>query len=156
MFPDTFGFGYKLVLLLHIVAVIAAFAPGFVWPGAMAQLRKQGKPVGPTISELAYRNTHRVHGPALVVAGILGLVLVVMSKPEGASDAAWEFSQPWVSVALLIWFILMGLVFGVLAPAEKRSASGDAGAERIVLAVGGAMHLLVTIQIILMIWKPGA
>ena len=31
-------FGYKLMLLLHILAVIVAFAPAFVWPFASVKL----------------------------------------------------------------------------------------------------------------------
>ena len=41
--------GYKLMLFLHILSVIVAFAPAFVWPIVSVQLKKAGKPVGPTI-----------------------------------------------------------------------------------------------------------
>ena len=58
--------GYNVVLFIHILAVIVAFAPAFVWPFVSVKLKKQGKPVGPAIGELAASNTVKVHGPALV------------------------------------------------------------------------------------------
>lgn len=150
---DTFG--YKALLFLHILSVVVAFAPGFVWPFASVALKKQGKPVGPAIGELAGGNTAKVHGPALVLAGIFGFGLVAMSKPKGATEAVFDFSQAWISAAMLVWFILLGLVFGVMLPAEKKAAAGDEGAEKIISAVGGGLHLLLAVELFLMIWKPG-
>ena len=155
MFPDTFNAAYKVVLLLHILTVIVAFAPAFVWPVASVRLKKQGKQPGPIIGEIAAGNTKTVHGPALVLAGLFGFALIGMSKAHGTGPAVWEFSQPWVSVALLCWFIMIGLVFGVMAPAEKKAAAGDEGAEKIISAVGGGLHLLLLVVLIMMIFKPG-
>ncbi|MCU1355030.1 MAG: hypothetical protein JWM89_448 [Acidimicrobiales bacterium] len=143
------SFGYKLMLLLHILAVIVAFAPAFVWPIVSVQLKKQGKPVGPAIGALAAGNTVRVHGPALVLVGFFGFGLV------GMSDKAWDFSQAWISAALLVWFLMLGALFGLLLPAEKRAATGDAGAERITSMAGGILHLLLIVMLYLMVWKPG-
>lgn len=143
------SFGYKLMLLLHIVAVIVAFAPNFVWPFVSVKLKKAGKPVGPAIGELAEGNTAKIHGPALVLAGIFGFGLV------GMSDKAWEFSQAWVGAGMLVWFLLMGVFFGLMLPAEKKAHAGDAGADKILSMAGGIIHLLLTIELIIMIWKPG-
>ena len=46
------SFGYKLFFLLHILSVIVAFAPAFVWPVVSVNLKKQGKEVGPAIGAL--------------------------------------------------------------------------------------------------------
>ena len=146
-FVDSFG--YKLFFLLHILAVIVAFAPAFVWPVVSVQLKKQGKPVGPSIGALAAGNTAKVHGPALVLVGLFGFGLV------GMSDKVWEFSQSWVSVAMLLWFIMMGVLFGMMLPAEKKAAAGDAAADKIVSMAGGILHLLLLLMLIDMIWKPG-
>lgn len=143
------SFGYKLLFLLHILSVIVAFAPAFVWPVVSVQLKKQNKPVGPTIGALAAGNTTKVHGPALVLVGIFGLGLV------GMSDGIWEFSQSWVSVAFLLWFIMLGVLFGLMLPAEKKAAAGDESADKIVSMAGGILHLLLLLMLIDMIWKPG-
>lgn len=143
------SFGYKLLFLLHILAIIAAFAPTFIWPSVAVRLKKQQRPVGATIGELSAGNTARVHGPALVLAGIFGLGMV------GLSDGAFEFSQAWVSVAVLIWFLMLGALFAVLLPAEKKAAAGDLAAEKLVSMGNGILSLLLVLQVIDMIWKPG-
>ncbi|MCB0960605.1 MAG: hypothetical protein KDB04_13940 [Acidimicrobiales bacterium] len=142
--------GYNVMLLLHILAVIVAFAPNFVWPFVSVRLKKAGKPVGPTIAELASSNSAKIYGPALALAGIFGFGLV------GMSDQAYEFSEPWLSVAMLLWFVALGVVFGMMAPAEKRVAAGDAGAEKILSMAGGILHLVLFLELIMMIFKPGA
>ncbi len=143
------GFAYKLFFSLHILAIIAAFAPAFVWPVVTARLKREQKPVGPTIGALAAGNTARIHGPALVLAGFFGFGLV------GLSDKAWKFSQAWVSVGMLIWFLMLGVLFAMLLPAEKKMAAGDEGAEKMVSMSGGILSLLLVVQIIVMVWKPG-
>lgn len=143
------SFGYKLFFLLHILTVIVAFAPAFVWPVVSVKLKKQGKPVGPAIGALAAGNNAMVHGPALVLTGLFGFGLI------GMSDKAWEFSQAWVSVAMLLWFIMLGVWFGLMVPAEKRAAAGDAAAEKLQSMAGGILHLLLVLMLIDMIWKPG-
>ncbi len=139
---------YKLVFLLHILAVIVAFAPAFVWPVTNAALRKEGG-VGPRVATQVVRNSMMVHGPALVLAGFFGIVLVLLS------DEAWEFSQMWVSLAFLVWFALLGVVFGAIVPAERKVAQGDEAAEKRVAMFGGISHVLLLVMLILMIWKPG-
>jgi uncharacterized membrane protein len=141
--------GYNVVLFIHIFAVIVAFAPGFVWPFVSVKLKKQGKPVGPAIGDLAAGGTAKVYGPALVIAGIFGYGLV------GMSEKYIKFSEPWVSAAMLLWFIMLGIIFGLMLPAEKKAASGDEGAEKIISMAGGIMHLLLAVMLYLMIFKPG-
>lgn len=141
--------GYKIFFLLHILAVIVAFAPAFVWPVASVRLKKAGKQPGPIIGSMAAGNTATVHGPALVLVGLFGFAMV------GMSDKAWKFSQSWVSAAMGIWFVMMGLVFGLMLPAEKKAATGDEAAEKRVSMVGGMLHLLLLVMLYVMIWKPG-
>lgn len=146
---------YKLMLFLHILAVLVAMAPGFVWPVVSVALKKAGKPVGPAIGELAAGGTKKIYGPALVIAGILGFGLVGMSKPEGAEEGIFTFGQAWVGAAIVVWLLMCGLVFGMMMPAEKRAAMGDEGAEKIISAVGGVLHLLLAVILFLMVFKPG-
>ena len=142
-------FGYKLMLFLHILSVIVAFAPAFVWPFASVKLKKEGKPVGPAIGALAAGNTAKIHGPALVLVGLFGFGLV------GMSDDVFSFSQSWVMAAGTLWFIMLGVIFGLMLPAEKKSAAGDESADKLVSMAGGIMHLLLFVMLFLMIWKPG-
>jgi hypothetical protein len=56
---------------------------------------------------------------------------------------------------MLVWFIMLGVIFGMMLPAEKKAAAGDEGAEKIISMAGGIMHLLLAIELYLMIFKPG-
>ncbi|CAN5584304.1 hypothetical protein BH10ACT1_BH10ACT1_20330 [soil metagenome] len=144
---DTFG--YKLFFLLHIVAIVVAFAPGFVLPGIRRKVSAEGDGASRALASASAANDTRIHGPALVLAGLFGFGLI------GMSDKLYKFDQPWISVGLLLWFIMLGMVFGVLLPAEKKVAAGDASALKLTNMAGGIIHLLFLLQVIDMIWKPG-
>lgn len=143
------GTGYKIFVLLHIAAMIVAFAPSFVWPLVSVRLRKANKPVGATINELSSGNTLKIHGPAFALAGIFGFGLV------GLSDKVYKFSQSWISIAMVLWFVGLGIMFGLMAPAEKKAEAGDEGAEAKLTMYGGMLHLLLFLLLIDMVFKPG-
>ncbi len=143
-------FGYRLFFLLHILAILIAFAPGFVWPIVAAQQRQQGHPLGPVMAKIRAGNNMRIHGPALVAAGVFGLAMV------GLSDKRWKFSQGWVSIALLLWFVMIGVLFAALVPAERKAGDGGRPAEKQVARFSGILQILLLLMLIDMIWKPGA
>jgi uncharacterized membrane protein len=92
----------------------------------------------------------RVHGPALLAAGIFGFALI------GLSSKQWKFSQTWVSIAMVLWFVMLGVVYGMLAPAERKAGKGNEAAEQRVAMFNGMLHILLLLMLIDMIWKPGA
>lgn len=141
---------YNLVLLLHILSAIVAFAPAFVWPIINVQTRQRGVKVPAEVAGQVPVNNVLLHGPALVLTGVFGILLVVLS------DEVWEFSEPWISGAFLVWFALLGVLFGLLVPAERKAATGDADAAKKGAMFGGFIHLLLLVMLYLMIFKPGA
>lgn len=142
------SFGYRFFFLLHMLAIIAAFAPAFVWPVVTARLRNQDKNAGATLGKVIRDSWNQIHGPALAAAGLFGILMIVLS------DEAWEFSDPWVSVAFVLWFAMLAVVFGLLPWNERRAAEGNAGAERRSAAFNGILHVLLLLMVIDMIWKP--
>jgi uncharacterized membrane protein len=143
------SFGYRFFFLLHIVAILVAFAPAFIWPVVNARLRAQGGTPGADIGKIIRDSWTRIHGPALVLAGLFGILMVVLS------DDAFEFSQAWISVAFLLWFLMIAVVFGLMPWNERRNAEGDDAADRRSAAFNGVLHLLLLLMVIDMIWKPG-
>jgi uncharacterized membrane protein len=141
--------GYKLLLLLHILSVIVAFGPAFAVPVMNVRARKLGAETSATLASIVKGNTLKIYGPATVLAGVFGCGLV------GMSEKVWKFDQAWVSVALLLWIFVLAVQFGLLAPAEKRAAGGDAGAERMQSMFTGIQHVLLLGLLVVMIWKPG-
>ena len=116
-------FAYNTLFLLHILAVLVAFAPNLA--------RSAPKPL---------------HAGALVLAGLFGLGLIF--------EQDYEFSEPWISIAFLLWFLMLGVVFGFLAPLGRRSAEPAVSGERAQMLTG-MLHVLLLLMLIDMIWKPG-
>ncbi|MCU0260775.1 MAG: hypothetical protein MUE78_07130 [Ilumatobacteraceae bacterium] len=119
---------YRIVLLLHIASAIVAFAPLVSYP-----IRKVG----------------RVSPVALVLVGLFGIALVLLS------DDAIGLGDPWVTASLTVWLIMNGVLHAVLLPAERSVAGGDASAGRIAAAAGAAVDVLLVVMLYLMIWQPG-
>jgi hypothetical protein len=151
------SFGYRLFFLLHILSVVVAFAPAFVWPILNRQARvsaqasadgEGGVVVAPPPALTGVMNPF-VHGSAVVLAGLFGFGLV------GMSSDAWKFSQTWVSLGMLLWFIMIAVVFVGLVPAQRALREAKADAEQRLAMLYGALHLLLLLQLIDMIWKPG-
>lgn len=141
---------YNIMLFIHILAMIVAFAPAFVWPFVSASLRNGGDqdPVG-TVTRLNAGASQKIYGPALAVGGLVGFGIA------GMSNKVYSMSQTWLMVAALLWLILLGIYFGLLAPAEKKLVEGDRSVEKMISMSYGIMHLLVAISLYLMVFKPG-
>lgn len=150
---DTFL--QKVLFLLHIFSALVAFAPAFVWPIVNVQSRRAGAKLPAPVAGFAARNTMTIHGPAIVLTGLFGLLMVVTSAESVGGDKVFEFSQAWISIAFVLWFALLGVVFGGSFPAERKVAEGDAAAAKRVSMFNGIAHLLLVLMLIDMIWKPG-
>lgn len=145
---------YNVVLVLHIVTVIVAFAPAAVNPLSEARIRREEGEEGVARHyRYAVRNSRQVHFPALVLAGVFGGALIGMSKTN--DQLVWEFEQTWIWLGILVWVALCGVVSAVIVPAEKRLAAGDPSAAGRLSAAGGIATLLVVLQLYLMVFKPG-
>lgn len=142
---------YQIVFLLHILSAIVAFAPAFSWPIVNVQLRRRGSSVPSEVAGQVAVNDAIVHGPALAVAGALGVIMIALS------DGIYEFSQLWVSLAFLVWFALLGVLYGVLVPAGRKAAvdGPDSPSAKRASMAGGIIHLLLVVMLVVMIWKPG-
>jgi uncharacterized membrane protein len=140
---------YNLVLVLHLASVIVAFAPAVSHPLAMARARRHGPEAVARVLEGQATSTARVHLPALVVTGLLGLALLALS------DGVWGFDQTWVSLAFLVWIGLAATVFGLILPSERRLGAGETGAERQLNMGGGLATVLLLAMLYLMVFKPG-
>jgi uncharacterized membrane protein len=137
---------YKLWLFLHIATIVVAFAPGIVAPLLYQRFRSEGvQRVAGALTE----NDKRVHGPALIAAGAFGIFLVLASREQFA------FDQTWVSLAFLVWIAMNGVLHGLIVPAQRKIAAGDAEAESRFRMGGATIDLLFLVMLYIMIWKPG-
>ena len=140
---------YDIVLVLHIVSVLAAFAPAFVHPFLENQTRQLDPAERGRVLTMMHANGRRIYAPALIVAGLLGFAL------QGMSDSVWEFSQTWMWLSAVAWIAMNGVLHAVLLPAEKAVADGDESARPRVQAGGTAITVLLLLAVYLMVFKPG-
>jgi uncharacterized membrane protein len=140
---------YRLLFLLHIAAIVVAFAPMVIHPVFGAQSKADGEGAMLQAARHMADNERRIHFPALIAAGIFGLGLIF------SSDEAWKFDQTWVSLSLLVWLALCGVVSGLIMPNERKLAAGDLEAEKKVAMGGQIATVLFLVMLYLMIWKPG-
>lgn len=149
--------GYNLMMLLHIVAVLVAFAPAVVNPLLERYLvRNGGAAALQTWAGFARDYTRKISLGSLVVVLITGILLIVMSGVEGTDDNAWEFSQAWISLAFLVWFAIGGVVSALNLKGEKLLATGDMKGRELLAKGGPILTVLLLVMLYLMIFKPGA
>ncbi len=142
---------YNIVALLHIVAVVVAFAPAFVHPLLRSQVRSGGSTEQQPLLSIMAANARRFYGPALIVAGLLGIALVEMS------DDVYSLTAGWVIAAIVIWVAMNGVLHGLISPSLRAIGCGQGtpSTERRLEFGSALLTLLFIVQLVLMIWQPG-
>ena len=139
------GTGYHIVLLLHVLTVIVGFAPLWLTP-VMIRLTAAGDKAAADGLEVSIL---RFSLPGIGLAGILGFGLA------GMSEKYFKMSQAWLSIAAVLWVVLLALLFFVARPAIKAFRDGDAAARGRIMMATGISHLILVVTLYLMIFKPG-
>jgi ABC-type branched-subunit amino acid transport system permease subunit len=133
----------KVLGVLHIVSVVAAFGPVLVYP----TLRRAG-------DRASLARLHmRVVMPALFLMWVFGMGLAGLSKPDGADEPVFKVSETWLALAVVDWVVLMAVGWFLIRPAI--SDASDSAGSRFSAGVG-ITHLGLVVGLVLMIWKPGA
>jgi uncharacterized membrane protein len=145
--PDTLT---NVLLVLHILAVIVALAPGIVSPLFAQHIAGEDPTIRTKVAGYLYKNGQRVHAPALIVVGLLGFGLVASEEDLGVK---WEHG--WVQAAITVWIVMNGLVHGMILPGERKVANGDDSGERRAAIGGMIVDLLAIVMLYLMVFKPG-
>lgn len=133
---DGISTGYQVLGVLHVLAVVVAFGPLFLYP----RLQRAGATTVVAALHL------RLVMPALLMVWVLGMGLV------GMSQDFIEMSQTWIVLSLTCWVVL-----AVVSAFLIRPALNDTGpAARARLSAGiGITHLLMIVVLALMTFKPG-
>lgn len=142
--------GYDIVLVLHILAVTVAFAPAFVHPLLANQSKAYGGDASQRLLGSIVGNGRMIYAPALIVAGLLGFALA------GMSDDVYSVGDGWMIAAIIVWIAQNGVLHAVVLPGERAWARGDTTVESRVALGGGIITILLVVQVILMVFKPGA
>jgi len=145
------SFGYKILLLLHILSAVIGYG-GYFLNGLFPRATVRSSPEAATA----------IAAPALQVStlsqfGMYGVFVFGMGL-IGASHKQVEFSQAWVSISMVLWVATIGILHGVILPAQRALKAGEGDraslAQRISIG-GGIMNLAVIVTLVLMVWEPG-
>jgi uncharacterized membrane protein len=142
---------YKALLSLHIVMVVAAFGTTFVQSGLLRTISSTTGELAQTASQQSLKITTAFTLPALVVAVVAGVLMVV------GSGGFYGFDQAWISASFAVVLVVGLLVAMVMLPAQKMllsSADKLPLLSRVKIAIG-FVHLGFLALVILMVWKPG-
>jgi uncharacterized membrane protein len=153
--------GYKIVLFLHILAVVLAFGPTFGY-AFFFSVAPQYPTATPAILAGVQKVDKYLVNPGMVVLLLAGIGLL------SASDGAWDTSDVFVGVGILAILVLFGLQHGFFQPqvkkakavAERDLKSGDTlSPEFEVIAqrfgqVGTLAGIIVVVTIFFMTYKP--
>jgi len=156
---------YEFSIFLHITAVMvgfgATFAEAIMFPVAMKVSARHL----PYVHRLQLAINQWLATPALVIVLATGIYQV--------SEGNWEFSQFWVSAALVIVLVIGGLLGGYFIPTDRRLAPmaerdiAASGNGEVVLSdeyqrqarmegiVGTVTGILLVVAVYLMVTKPG-
>ena len=140
--------GYDIMLLLHILTAMVAFAPVFVHPLLANQAGDGG--VRGTLMGLFASNGRRIYAPALILSGLLGFGVA------GMSDEVYSVGDGWIIAAILVWIAQNGLLHAMVIPGQRAAADGDEAAQQKVSLGEGLIVALLVVQLVLMVFKPGA
>ena len=152
---------YKIVLFLHILAVVLAFGPTFGY-GILFSVLPSYPQATPALLAGIQRIDRYLVTPGMVVVLLAGIYLIV------ASDDAWDGSEAFITVGFIAIIALFGLQHGFFRPqtakakelAERDLKAGDtlsaefeAVSQRLG-TVGPIAGLIVVITIFFMSYKP--
>jgi uncharacterized membrane protein len=153
--------GYKIVLFLHILAVVLAFGPTFGY-AFFFSVAPQYPQATPAILAGVQKVDKYLVNPGMIVLLLAGIGLLSLS------DGAWDTSDVFVGVGILAILVLFGLQHGFFQPqvkkakeiAERDLKSGETlSPEFEVVAqrfgqVGTLAGIIVVVTIFFMTYKP--
>lgn len=160
------GTGFHVLVLLHLICVVAGF--GGLAYNALYMSLAQRRPAGGTSAVLEVNRMVSGLAEALVYAAILFGIAAV-----GASHKRIGFGDAWVSAALAVVVVAVGLLHGWIRPNQRRytsvvekleapaaeSREADVAAlrsyEKRVGFGWGAFNVLVIGAVYLMVFQPG-
>ena len=162
------GWAFNLLVLLHVICVVGGFGP-LVYRSVALDLGRRRGDAAAAGSLAVYGQISGVGEALVYLAGIFGLAAVA------AGGTSVSFSKPWVGAAIAVYVVMVGILHGLVRPAEKKyratllSLAQEApvappnrppqmqvleSLNRRVAAGMGVFNLLLVAALYLMVFKP--
>jgi hypothetical protein len=107
------GWGFHLLVLLHIVCAVGGFGALAYRAFALDLARRRGDAAAAGVLAV-YGQISQVAEVLVYGVGVFGIAAIAVS-----GDHAY-FNKPWVVIALIIFVVMIGLLHGLVRPAERR------------------------------------
>ncbi len=140
---------YNIVLIIHILLAIVAFAPSATHSVLGAQSKGLADAERRTLWGFMSGNSRRIYSPALMLVGLFGFAL------SGMSGGVFALSKGWMIASIVIWIAMNGILHAVMLPAERAIAAGDDSATGKIDVFGAILSILLLAMLYLMVFKPG-
>lgn len=151
---------YAIGKFVHVLAVVVAFAPLFVYPVFAAVARRTAPRSLPAVLRGLLLSDRLLVTPGMVVLLAAGIYLL--------SEGGIASNQAWVEVGFAAVVVLFALQHAFLVPrgrralelAERDLAAGDElspeleGTLRQIVSAAGISNLIVAIAVFFMVVKP--
>jgi hypothetical protein len=159
--PPLAIYFYDVVLAVHIAAVVIAFGVTFAYPLLVPYVARTNPAALGTLHRAQSEITKKINTPGMAVVLAAGIYM--------ASDRDL-FDKVWVSVPMVILFVLFGLSGAFFGPQERKLADlaerdfGGGGttaspeyeaASQRMAGVGAAVVILILVAVFFMAAKPG-
>lgn len=125
---------YRILYLVHILAIVAAFGPLFLYP----RMKRAGE-----VSAIAALHMKLVF-PALVVLWIAGMGMAGIGK--FALAEMW-----WITITIVLWLVALLVSWFLIRPAITEPS--DDGVKKMSMGIG-ITHLILVLSLWLMVFKP--
>ena len=105
---------YQFVKVLHILASIIGFGGMAVAAAYGIEARDRPGRDGLAVAEATLKVTGKVPTAAVYAVPVLGILLILLS------DDTWKFSQVWITLSFLLYFVLIALAVTVQVPTIRK------------------------------------
>jgi hypothetical protein len=153
--------GYKILVFLHILAVVLAFGPTFGY-GFFFSVAPQYPSAVPAILAGVQKVDKYLVNPGMIVLLLAGIGLL------SASDGVWDGSDAFIVVGFIAIIALFGLQHGFFQPqvrkakeiAERDLQAGDSLSPEFEAisnrlgGVGSLAGLIIAVTVFFMVYKP--
>ncbi|MGK0276793.1 MAG: hypothetical protein ACI9N0_003189 [Ilumatobacter sp.] len=124
----------KLLYLVHVLSIVAAFGPLFLYP----RMQRAGE-----TSAMAALHMKLVF-PALILLWVVGMGMAGVNK--FALAEMW-----WITITIALWIGSVAVSWFLIRPAI--SDTSDDAKKKMSMGIG-ITHLILVISLVLMIFKP--
>jgi uncharacterized membrane protein len=149
---------YELIVYVHVLSAIAWVGGAFILNLLGTRITRSTSPDElPMFGRQVEWFGLRYFLPISIITFAAGVILTAQR---------WEFSETWISIAMLLWLVsvLMGALYigprskkvAELFEAEGATSAGARAASARLFLVSRIDVLIFLVIVALMVWKPGA